>query len=69
MIDLTLPLENTFKLEKDWRGNATVEIQVEESEVLNHFDVKQVAAHFDHDELLDEIGKHAAMDKWGLTDV
>ncbi len=67
-IKLSLNLKGEFSLDRDNRGNAAIEFTTEKDEVLSHFDASEVAAYFEADDLLDEIGKQAAMDKWGLVD-
>lgn len=68
MIELTLPLKGRFKLEQDGWGDISAEITVNESDVLDHFDAREIAAYFDHNELLAQIGKQAAMDYWDLSE-
>lgn len=67
-MQIELSIDDSFSIEKDYRGNTIFIATVNDDDVLNHFTATDVASHFDHDDLLRAIGKQAAIDYWDLKE-
>lgn len=67
-MQIELSIDDSFSIEKDYRGNTIFIANVNDGNVLDHFTPTDIAKHFDHDDLLRAIGKQAAMDYWDLKE-